>query len=187
MRKAALFFVLVGALAAAGAAPASAETILTPYAGAVFSGDTPKSHVVYGGGLAFTAPTGLGFEIDFALAPDFFDTDLGEVPDSNLTTLMGNIMFSGTVGGKSRIYGSAGGGLMKSSVDDADDFFDVSRNDFGVNAGGGIIIGISEKVGIRGDIRYFRNIGDEEPDDEFDIDFGSFSYWRGTGGIAFTF
>jgi hypothetical protein len=185
MRKAALF--VVGALAIAGASQASAETILTPYAGAVFSGDTPKSHVVYGGSLAFTAPTGLGFEVDFALAPDFFDTDLGEVPDSNLTTLMGNIMFSGAVGGNSRIYGSAGGGLMKSSVDDADDFFDVSRNDFGVNAGAGIIVGISDKVGIRGDIRYFRNIGDEEPDNEFDIDFGSFSYWRGTAGVAFTF
>jgi Outer membrane protein beta-barrel domain len=185
MRKAALF--VVGALAIAGASQASAETILTPYAGAVFSGDTPKSHVVYGGSLAFTAPTGLGFEVDFGLAPDFFDTDLGEVPDSNLTTLMGNIMFSGAVGGNSRIYGSAGGGLMKSSVDDADDFFDVSRNDFGVNAGAGIIVGISDKVGIRGDIRYFRNIGDEEPDDEFDVDFGSFSYWRGTAGIAFTF
>jgi opacity protein-like surface antigen len=185
MRKAALF--VVGALAIGGASQASAETILTPYAGAVFSGDTPKSHVVYGGSLAFTPHTGLGFEIDFALAPDFFDSDAFAVPDSNLTTLMGNLMFSGAVGGKSRIYGSAGGGLMKSSVDDADDFFDVSRNDFGVNAGGGIIIGLSDKVGIRGDIRYFRNIGDDEPDNEFDIDFGSFSYWRGTGGIAFTF
>ncbi|MET0555814.1 MAG: outer membrane beta-barrel protein [Vicinamibacteria bacterium] len=185
MRKAALF--LVGALAVAGASQASAETILTPYAGAVFSGDTPKSHVVYGGSLAFTARTGLGFEVDFGLAPDFFDGDDFEVPNSNLTTLMGNIMFSGAVGGNSRIYGSAGGGLMKSSVDDADDFFDVSRNDFGVNAGAGIIVGVSDKVGIRGDIRYFRNIGDEEPDNEFDVDFGSFSYWRGTAGIAFTF
>jgi hypothetical protein len=185
MRKAALIF--VGALAVAGASQASAETILTPYAGAVFSGDTPKSHLVYGGSLAFTAPTGLGFEVDFAIAPDFFDSDAFEVPDSNVTTLMGNIMFSGAVGGNSRIYGTVGGGLMKSSVDDADDFFDVDRNDFGVNAGGGIIVGISDKVGIRGDIRYFRNIGDEEPDNELDIDFGSFSYWRGTAGVAFTF
>jgi hypothetical protein len=185
MRKAALF--VVGALAIAGASQASAETILTPYAGAVFSGDTPKSHLVYGGSLAFTARTGLGFEVDFGLAPDFFDSDDFEVPDSNLTTLMGNIMFSGAVGGNSRIYGSAGGGLMKSSVNDADDFFDVSRNDFGVNAGAGIIVGVSDKIGIRGDIRYFRNIGDEEPDNEFDIDFGSFSYWRGTAGLAFTF
>jgi hypothetical protein len=72
-------------------------------------------------------------------------------------------------------------------VSGADDFFDVDRNDFGVNAGGGIIVGVSDKVGIRGDIRYFRSIGDDEPDNEFDFDFGGFSYWRATGGIAFTF
>jgi opacity protein-like surface antigen len=179
---------VVGALAvAAAASQASAETILTPFGGAVFSGDAPKSHAVYGGSLAFTPHTGLGFEVDFGYAPDFFEDDLGLVPESNLTTLMGNLMFSGAMGDKSRIYVSAGGGLMKSSVDDAGDFFDVSRNDFGVNAGGGILVGITDKVGIRGDIRYFRNIGDPEPDNEFDIDFGSFSYWRGTGGIAFTF
>lgn len=185
MRKAAL--ILVGALAAAGASQASAETILTPFGGAVFGGDAQKSHGVYGGSLMFTPPTGLGFEIDFGYAPDFFEDNLGLVPESNLTTLMGNLTFSGAMGEKSRIYVSAGGGLLKSSVDDADDFFDVSRNDFGVNAGGGIIVGISDKVGLRGDIRYFRNIGDDEPDNEFDIDFGSFRYWRGTGGIAFTF
>jgi opacity protein-like surface antigen len=187
MRKAALYVTVAGALAVAGASQASAETILTPWAGVVFSGDTPKTHGVYGGSLAFTPRTGIGFEVDFGYAPDFFENDIGLGADSNLTTLMGNLMFSGGIGGNSRIYGTAGGGLQKSSVSGADDFFDVDRNDFGVNAGGGIIIGLSDKIGIRGDIRYFRNIGDDEPDNEFDIDFGSFSYWRGTGGIAFTF
>ena len=144
MRKAAL--VVAGALAVAGASQASAETILTPWAGVVFSGDTPKTHGVYGGSLAFTQRTGIGFEVDFGYAPDFFERDIGLATDSNLTTLMGNLMFSGGIGGNSRIYGTAGGGLMKSSVSGADDFFDVDRNDF-----------------------------------------GGFSYWRGTGGIAFTF
>jgi opacity protein-like surface antigen len=176
----------VGAVVAA-APSTSAETILTPYAGITFSGDTVESRAVYGGSLAFTAPTGLGFEVDFGYSPDFFGSDRDIIPENNLTTLMGNLMFSGRISDNSRIYGSAGAGLLKPRVDDADDFFDVDRNDFGVNVGGGVILGVSERIGIRGDVRYFRNIGDPEPDDEFDLDFGNFSYWRATGGLAFTF
>lgn len=187
MRLNALPFLLAAGVMAGAAPRASADTILTPYAGVVFSGDTDESHGVYGGSLAFTARTGLGFEVDFAYAPDFFGSDRLLVPENNLTTLMGNLMFSGAISDNSRIYGSAGGGLLKGRVDDADDFFDVDRNDFGVNVGGGLILGVSDKLGIRGDIRYFRNIGDDEPDNEFDIDFGSFSYWRATGGLSFTF
>ena len=40
----------------------------------------------------------------------------------------------------------------------------------------------TDNFGVRGDVRYFRNFGDHEADNEFDIDFGDFSYWRGTGG-----
>jgi len=44
-----------------------------------------------------------------------------------------------------------------------------------------------KNLGIRGDVRYFRNLGDPEPDNEFDIDFGDFSFWRGTAGIVLKF
>lgn len=179
---------LFAAGALAGAAPrASAETILTPYAGIVFGGDTTEQSKVYGGSLAFTGDSGIGFEVDFGYSPDFFGSDRGRIPENNLTTLMGNLLFSGRISDNSRIYASGGGGLLKPRVDDADDFFDVSRNDFGVNVGAGLVLGVSGRLGLRGDVRYFRNIGDPEPDDEFDIDFGSFSYWRATGGLALTF
>jgi len=180
------FLMAAGVLA--GAAPrASAETILTPYAGIVFGSDVNEEHGVYGGSLAFTAHTGLGFEVDFAYSPNFFGSDRDLIPKNNLTTLMGNLMFSGGLSDNSRIYASAGAGLLKPRVDDADDFFDVDRNDFGVNVGGGVIVGVSDRLGIRGDIRYFRNVGDPEPDNEFDVDFGNFSYWRATGGLSLTF
>ena len=187
MRLNILPVLMAAGLIASTAPRASAETILTPFAGIVFSGDTTDQHGVYGGSLAFTAATGLGFEIDFAYSPDFFGADRLLVPENNMTTLMGNLMFSGRLSDNSRIYGSAGGGLLKPRVDDTDDFFDVDRTDFGVNAGGGVILGVSDCVGIRADVRYFRTIGDDEPDNEFDIDFGNFSYWRATGGLAFTF
>jgi opacity protein-like surface antigen len=187
MRLNTLPFLLAAGVLAAAAPRASAETILTPYAGVTFGGDTVESRAVYGGSLAFTGHTGLGFEVDFGYSPDFFGSDRLLIPKNNLTTLMGNLMFSGGLSNNSRIYASAGAGLLKPRVDDADDFFDVDRNDFGVNVGAGVILGVSDRLGIRGDVRYFRNIGDPEPDNEFDLDFGNFSYWRGTAGLSLTF
>jgi opacity protein-like surface antigen len=179
--------ILLAAGVLVGAAPrASAETILTPYAGIVFGSDVNEEHGVYGGSLAFTGGV-LGFEVDYGYSPNFLGGDRNVIPDNNVSTLMGNLMFTGRVSDNSRIYGVVGAGLLKTRVDDADDFFDVDRNDFGMDVGGGIIVGLSDRVGIRGDIRYFRNVGDEEPDNEFDIDLGSFSFWRATGGLSFTF
>ena len=186
MRLNRLYFLLAAGILLGTAPRASAETILTPYAGIVFGSDVTDEHGVYGGGLLFTGDV-FGFEVDFAYSPDFFDTERLDLPDNNVSTLMGNCVFSGRLGGSSRIYGSAGGGIIQQKIDVGDDFFEVDRNDFGINVGGGIIAGFSEHVGVRADIRYFRSVGDDEPDNEFDIDFGNFSYWRATGGLAFTF
>jgi hypothetical protein len=186
MRLKALPFLLAAGAIASVTRSASAETILTPYAGITFSGDTVEDRVVYGGSLAFTGHTGLGLRSTSATAgllrqrprghpreqPDHFDgqPDVQRRARAQLPHLrLGR------------------GRLLKSGVHGANDFFDVDRNDFGVNAGGGIIIGLGERVGIRGDIRYFRNVGSEDPNHDFNIDFGSFSFWRATGGLAFTF
>jgi opacity protein-like surface antigen len=189
----------MGALMAACfmAPSAQADWILTPYAGIVFGGDLgiegndnldlDQRHGVYGLGLGYMGDSALGFEVDFGYSPDFFGGDDSIVPDNNLTTLMANLVLNAPLGASGRVYLSAGGGLMKSSVNDTEDFFDVSRNDFGVDAGVGIIFPLGESFGLRGDVRYFRNIGDPEPDDEFDLDFGSFDFWRATAGLSINF
>ena len=189
----------VGALMAACfmAPSAQADWILTPYAGIVFGGDLgiegndnldlDQRHGVYGLGLGYMSDSALGFEFDFGYSPDFFGGDDSIVPDNNLTTLMANLVLNAPLGSNGRVYVSAGGGLMKASVNDTEDFFDVSRNDFGVDAGVGLIFPLGESFGVRGDVRYFRNIGDPEPDDEFDLDFGSFDFWRATAGLSITF
>ena len=187
MRLNTLPFLLAAGVLAGSAPSASAEAILTPYAGIVFGSSVSDEHGVYGGSLAFTGGV-FGFEVDYAYSPDFFGRgDLVDLPDNSLSTLMGNFMFSGKVSDNSRVYVVAGGGLIKQRLDGTDEFFDVDRNDFGIDAGGGIIVGLGGRVGIRGDVRYFRSVGDDEADNEFDIDFGSFSYWRATGGLSFTF
>ena len=39
-----------------------------------------------------------------------------------------------------------------------------------------------DNLGVRGDVRYFRNLGDPEADNEFDIDFGELQLLAGHGG-----
>ena len=63
--------------------------------------------------------------------------------------------------------------------------FEVNNNEFGVNLGAGAMGFMTDHVGFRGDIRYFRALSDPVEDNEFDIDFGDFDFWRATGGITF--
>jgi hypothetical protein len=64
-------------------------------------------------------------------------------------------------------------------------FNDLSTNDLGVNIGAGIGAQMTDNVGIRGDVRYFRSVQDNQPDNDFDLSLGSFDFWRGTVGLTF--
>ena len=173
---------------------ATADTFFTPYLGATFGADyagaKPPSKFVYGGDLMWLGTSGLGFEVDFAYHPNFFqpgdEEDLFDFDsDGNVVTFMGNIVF-GHEGGGVRPYVTGGFGLMRTNIQDATGFFDdLNDTAFGLNAGGGLRLG-GPKVGVRGDLRYFRQLSDIEPGD-FDFDLGNFSYWRGTVGVSFGF
>jgi len=181
-------------LTIAAPATAQADWLLTPFAGINFGGSTAGEKVNYGASLAFMGAGILGFEVDFGFAPNFFEPDpdpFDLVGDSNVTTLMvnlvGGIPIGGQTGGGVRPYVSGGVGLLKTNVDSPDGFFSVHNNDFGVNVGAGVTGFFNDHIGVRGDLRYFRNLTDPEEDNEFDIDFGGFNFWRGTAGVVFRF
>jgi opacity protein-like surface antigen len=147
---------------------------------------------VYGASLAIGSGAA-GFEVDFGWAPNFFedtaDGDFGYA-DSNVTTLMANLTIGGTGGRRGsgvRPYVVGGVGLIKSKIGNADDFFNVDTTDWGFNVGGGITGFFSDSVGLRGDLRYFRSLRDDEPDDEIDIALSDFRFWRGSIGLTFRF
>jgi hypothetical protein len=184
---------MVAALSLVVPAAAGADTFLTPYVGSTFSAkfgpaDLP-SKFVYGADLMWLGTSGVGFEIDFAYHPNFFEPgDEEEIfdfdSDGNLVTLMGNLVF-GYQGGGIQPYVTGGFGLMRSNILDVGGFFaDVSDNAFGVNAGGGLRAG-GANFGVRGDLRYFRQLSDLAFFE--DLDLGDFSYWRGTVGLSFGF
>ena len=183
--------------------PASASAqgwFFSPYIGANFGGqatfgdvgnfdDEFEKRMDFGATLGFN-PSVVGFEIDFGYSPNFFENTSGdanfEFGDSNVTTLMGNLLISAKPGAGIRPYASAGLGLIRSSVSSANSLFnDLSTNDFGVNIGGGINGQFNDNFGLRGDIRYFRSLQDNEPDGEFDIGLSNFDFWRGTVGVTF--
>ena len=181
-------------LALATASPAQADWLFTPFLGTTFAGVASGEHLTYGGSLAYMGAGVVGFEVDFGYTPEFFDADdddLVLISDSNITTLMANLIVGVPIGGTSgfgvRPYVSGGAGLLRTSVSDVDDFFSVSNNNFGINAGAGLTVFFSDNVGLRGDIRYFRSLQDPEEDNEFDIDFGGFDFWRATAGVTFRF
>jgi len=45
---------------------------------------------------------------------------------------------------------------------------------------------LGEHAGVRGDIRYFRSIGDNSSNG-VDLSLGSFHFWRATAGVTFRF
>jgi opacity protein-like surface antigen len=192
-------------VSAATPTKASAEWWFTPFIGATFGGSAELSDVfedldidferrlTYGASLAWVGDGAVGFEFDFGYSPNFFETaslddeEFDLSGDSNVTTLMANVVVAARRG-VIRHYASGGIGLIRTHVGSPEDFFDdVDTNDFGLNAGAGVAGFFSDRVGLRGDIRYFRSLQDHEPDDEFDVSFGSFKFWRGTVGVIFSF
>ena len=179
-------------------ATASAEWIFTPFIGASFAAGSDNtdfdtvldgSKMTYGGTLTWLGGGVLGFEVDFGYAPEYFEGDDDEVDfvdSSNYTSLMGNVVLS-TPRGAFRPYATAGVGMLKTTVDDIDDAFDVDRNALGFNVGGGVMGWFTDRVGIRGDLRYFRQMTEQDDDDEVDFDVTAFRFWRGTVGVSFRF
>lgn len=192
------------AFIATAAAPrsASADWLFTPFIGSTFGGSANlggsdedfkeefERKLNYGASLAATGAGLIGFEIDFGYSPNFFgladDNDFNFTGDGNVTTLTANLLI-GPSTGPVRPYVVGGVGLIRSKVDNTEGFFDTSSaNDFGFDAGAGVIGLFSDNIGVRGDVRFFRSLRDPDPD-SFDLALGSFRFWRGTVGITFKF
>ena len=193
---------IISALALAlvpATANAQSGWFFTPFVGANFGGsanfedfddvdDEVEKRIDFGATLGWN-PHIVGFELDFGWSPNFFEDTVGstnfEFGDSNVTTFMGNVLISAPPGRGVRPYGSAGLGLIRSSVSGVANFFDdVTRNDLGLNIGGGVNGQFTENVGIRGDIRYFRSFEKDEGE-TLDLGLSNFDFWRGSVGVAF--
>ena len=209
--RTALTLLFLGSLAA----PARADWFLTPYFGAAFGGasnqfvlndldDEFEQRVNFGGSLSWRSKGIWGFEVDYNVAPNFFqftggtnNFDLFDF-DSSVQTLMGNVVIAVPVGGSSGMgfqpYLTAGLGTIRTQLrSESDVFDDITSNDSGFNVGGGAHFFLGSHFGIRADVRYirgFESIDDEDPIEDspfFDQSIATevFNYSRGTVGLTF--
>jgi hypothetical protein len=200
LRKVIVFASVQTVTSAMAPRTASADWLFTPFHGATFGGsanvngtgedfkDEFERKLNYGASLASGGP--IGFEIDFGYSPNFFgvsgdSTRINLVGDGNVTTLMGNLLV-GASAGSVRPYASGGIGMIRSKVNDPGSFFDgVSSSDLGMDAGAGLVF-LSGNIGVRGDLRYFRALQNNDPNG-VDLALGDFRFWRGTVGVTFKF
>lgn len=172
---------------------ARADWLFTPNIGAGFGGDASgREHLTYGASLGWMGAGIFGFEVDLAYTPEFFeadDDDFDLIENSNVTSFMVNALIGIPVGGQRgggfRPYVSGGLGLLQQQVNDSEQLFEFSNNEFGFNLGVGAMGFATDHVGFRGDLRYYRSLEDPIEDNEFDIGVGNFDFWRGTAGVTF--
>lgn len=184
-------------------APTSAfaqSWFFSPFVGGNFGGsadfgsfpkadDEVEKRMTFGATLGWN-PSVVGFEVDLGFAPNFFEDTAGDrnfgFGTNNVTTLMGNVLFTVPPGGGIHPYASAGVGLIRANVKSATGVFnDLSTNDLGVNVGAGLNGYFNDNIGLRGDIRYFRDLQDNKGDNALDLNFGGFNFWRGSVGLTF--
>ncbi|MEO6239630.1 MAG: outer membrane beta-barrel protein [Vicinamibacterales bacterium] len=172
--------------------PARAEWFVSPFIGAAFAGRVPDGRKLDYGGAAGWMGRVAGFEVDASHVPDFFQAT--DVPDflvgkSSVTTVMVNGLVRVPIGGtRVQPYGAAGVGWLRSRIGDQDSFVRSSNNHAGVNVGGGVVVRPIERIGVRGDVRYFRDFKELQGQSEF-FNFGNdkLDFWRTTVGVVFRF
>ena len=205
LMKTTLRVALIGLTLIGAATPASADWLFTPYAGLTFGKsanfgdvgdleDNLERRATFGASATWTGAGIFGFEADFGSTPNFFENTSGnrnfDFGDSNVTTLMANVVLAAPIGGTTgkglRPYGSAGVGLLRSNVSASGLLDDLSQNELGFNLGGGVYSFFTDNFGLRGDIRYFRAL-QKGNDGGRDLDLSDLKFWRGTLGVTFRF
>jgi hypothetical protein len=183
---------MVAATVALVCAPAvaRADGYVSPFIGVNAENNSGSGRANFGVNAGGMGAGIIGGELDFGYSPSFFGNQ-GTFGSNYVMDLMGNLIVGipvgGTHGAGVRPYGTIGLGLLRSQVTGGrNGLLETSNNDFGINAGAGVMGFLSDHVGLRGDLRYFRNFNDNSVINApgINIDFGSFHFWRASFGVV---
>jgi hypothetical protein len=175
---------------------ARADFLITPFVGSAFGGRTTlldldigaasAKHWTFGGSAAWLSDYVIGVEADFATVPGFFQNSSGTglVTGSRVTTLTGNVLAALplSVSRESlRPYVSGGLGLIHAAAEDLIGL-NESGDWLGLQVGGGAIGLITERAGVRFDLRHSRALSrDTTLRGERT---SKLSFWRATVGVT---
>jgi len=167
--------------------PARADGYVNPWAGVNFGSEIANGRGGFGASAGWMGAGIAGAEVNFGYSPSFWGTQ-NDFGNNTVLDLMGNVILGLPVGGQHghgfRPYVTAGIGLIRSQVDGGT-VFDVQRsdNDFGWNAGVGAMGFFNDHVGLRGDVRYLRNINGDITEN-LNFSGGNFHFWRTSFGLV---
>ena len=185
---------------------AAAEWQLTPLFGFTFKGDTTlisetddftiaasKIHWNFGGSLVLIGSWPIGVEALVLYTPGFLQQESGVqfLEASRTTALMGNLVLATPRRWNEyglRPFVSGGFGLLRVSAEDPPiDLWEKPVNLFGYNVGGGAIGFISDRAGLRFDLRYFSHVRSGK--ELAGLSFGpiELSYWNAALGFVFRY
>jgi opacity protein-like surface antigen len=188
MRRLIKSLVLSAAVAVAfSPSVARADGYINPWAGVNFGNDVESGRGGFGVSAGAMGGGIIGGEVNFGYSPSFFGTN-NDFGNNTVVDLMGNLIvglpIGGQRGGGFRPYVTGGLGMIRTQIDGGTVFdVQISDNDFGWNAGAGIMGYFNDHVGLRGDIRYLSNFSNSSSLDSLDFD-GNFNYWRGSVGLV---
>jgi opacity protein-like surface antigen len=174
---------------------AQADWLLIPFIGTSFGAETSflvfdegaGRKLTFGGSVALIGSGILGIEADVSHTPGFFQGNdpIGLVLSSRVTTLSGNVIVAAPLAvtrESLRPYVVAGLGLMQARTKNAADLFPLDRNLLGFTIGGGALGFVTERTGVRFDIRHMRAIsGTTNP---FVPGVARLRFWRATAGVV---
>lgn len=188
--------VLSVALLCGSTTSARADFLVTPFFGTTFGGRTTlldlevgaasEQHWVYGGSAGWLSDHVLGVEADFAMAPGFFESDSGTglVVSSRVTTLSGNVIATlplSVTRESLRPYITGGVGLIRATVEDLIGLNETG-NWLGLQLGAGAIGMLSDRTGLRFDLRNMRTFSrDNTLRGERT---SKLSFWRASVGVT---
>jgi outer membrane protein with beta-barrel domain len=190
MRRAFKFLFLSAVMALFWApTQAYADGFVAPFAGVNTATSTNiNKRGDYGVNAGWMGAGVAGWEVDFGYSPSYFGDD-ATYGSNHVWDVMGNFIVGVPVGGQRgpgiRPYATVGFGLLKETIAAAGTHAEISYNDPGINVGGGVMGYFGDHVGLRGDVRYFRDVHSNTTSNSVNINFGGFHYVRASIGIVF--
>ena len=177
-------------------AEARADFFITPFLGSEFAGSTTlldldtgaasSKHWTFGGSAAWLSDGILGVEADLSIVPGFFQNSSGTglVIGSRVTTLTGSVIVAlplSVTRESLRPYAVGGLGLLHASSEDI-----LSLNEsgdwLGLQIGAGAIGLITNRAGVRFDLRHLRALSRDTTLRGEQT--SKLSFWRATVGVT---
>lgn len=201
MRSGPRVLALTALLFLAAPGTCGADWQFAPFIGFTFAGNTTivdleggvqQVHWNFGGAVTLIGDSPFGVEGYFVRTPNAFDReDIAQVEQSLTYALMANAVLATPRSWNRyglRPYVSAGLGRLHAFNEDLREVIAPIRlNLLGMNVGGGAVGFVSDRVGLRFDLRFFRNIRGVEPNvDPFAIGPVRLRYWTSSVGVVIT-